>query len=325
MTSPRAVARGCGHYLPERVVENAEFAATLETSDEWIRSRTGIERRHFAAVGELTSDLAIVAARIALRNAGLSGADIDAIVLATATPDQTFPSTATRVQAAIGMERGFAFDIHAVCAGFIFALAQADAMIRTGQARRVLVIGAETFSRILDWSDRSTCVLFGDGAGALILEAGTGDGGPDDRGVLATDLNSDGRYNALLYVDGGPSTTGSAGVVRMAGQEIFKHAVLKLAATGAAALARAGLTTADVDWLVPHQANLRIMSMTAQKLGVPMERVVVTVQDHGNTSAASIPLALSVAVAQGRIAPGDVILMEAIGGGLAWGAAVLRW
>ncbi len=281
------------------MVENAEFAATLDTSDEWIRTRTGIERRHFAAPDEKTSDLAIAAARRALADAGLSGGDLDAIVLATATPDQTFPATATRVQAAIGMRRGFAFDIQAVCAGFIFALAQADALIRTGQARRVMVIGAETFSRILDWTDRGTCVLFGDGAGALILEARESPGARTDRGLLATDLNSDGRHNALLYVDGGPSSTGTAGVVRMAGQEVFKHAVLKLAETGAAALARAGLTTADVDWLVPHQANLRIMTMTAQKLGVPMEKVVVTVQDHGNTSAASIPLALSVAARAG--------------------------
>ncbi|MBA3323927.1 MAG: ketoacyl-ACP synthase III [Rhodobacteraceae bacterium] len=321
----RAVVRGCGHYLPQRVVENAAFAATLDTSDEWIRSRTGIERRHFAADGEKTSDLAIAAARRALDDARMTGSDIDVIVLATATPDQTFPATATRVQAAIGMEAGFAFDVQAVCAGFIFALAQADAMIRTGQARRVMAIGAETFSRILDWTDRGTCVLFGDGAGAVILESAEGSGGSADRGLLAADLNSDGRYNELLYVDGGPSTTGAAGVVRMAGQEVFKHAVLKLAQTGATALARAELTTADVDWLVPHQANLRIMTLTAAKLGVPMEKVVVTVQDHGNTSAASIPLALSVARAQGRIREGDVVLMEAIGGGLAWGAAVLRW
>ena len=325
MSVIRAVACGCGRYLPERVVENAELALTIDTSDAWIRTRTGIERRRFAAEGEKTSDLSIVAARRALDDAGMTGSDIDAIVLATATPDQTFPSTATRVQAAIGMSGGFAFDIQAVCAGFVFALAQADALIRTGQARRAMVIGAETFSRILDWNDRGTCVLFGDGAGALILEAREGEGTSADRGLLATDLRSDGRYNELLYVDGGPSTTGSAGVVRMAGQEVFKHAVLKLAETGATALARAGLGTADVDWLVPHQANLRIMSMTAAKLGVPMERVVVTVQDHGNTSAASIPLALSVARERGQIREGDVVLMEAIGGGLAWGAAVLRW
>jgi 3-oxoacyl-[acyl-carrier-protein] synthase-3 len=321
----RAVPLGCGHYLPERVVDNAEFARTLDTSDEWIRTRTGIERRHFAAEGEATSDLAAAAARNALADTGLTGADIDALILATATPDQTFPATAAKVQSAIGMRRGFAFDIQAVCAGFVFGLAQADALIRSGAARRVMVIGAETFSRILDFTDRATCVLFGDGAGALILEAAEGSGTSADRGILATDLHSDGRYTELLYVDGGPSTTGTAGVVRMAGQEVFKHAVVKLAQTGAAALERAGLATADIDWLVPHQANLRIMTMTAHKLGVPMERVVVTVHEHGNTSAASIPLALSVAHAEGRILPGDVLLMEAIGGGLAWGAAVVRW
>jgi 3-oxoacyl-[acyl-carrier-protein] synthase-3 len=323
--SLRAVPLGCGHYLPARVVENAEFAASLDTSDEWIRTRTGIERRHFAADGEMTSDLATAAARAALADTGLNGADIDVLIVATATPDLTFPATAVKVQSAIGMRGGFAFDVQAVCAGFVFALAQADAMIRAGAARRVMVIGAETFSRILDFSDRATCVLFGDGAGALILEAIEGGGGPSERGILATDLHSDGRYCDLLYVDGGPSSTGSAGVVRMAGQEVFKHAVVKLAETGAAALARAGLTTADIDWLVPHQANLRIMTLTAHKLGVPMERVVVTVQDHGNTSAASIPLALSVAHGDGRVLPGDVLLMEAIGGGLAWGAAVVRW
>ncbi|MBB5220823.1 3-oxoacyl-[acyl-carrier-protein] synthase-3 [Amaricoccus macauensis] len=325
MTLVRAVPVGCGHYLPARVVENEEFAATLDTTDEWIRTRTGIERRHFAAEGEATSDLATAAARVALADAGLTGADLDALIVATATPDQTFPATAARVQASIGMRGGFAFDIQAVCAGFVFALAQANALILAGSARRVMVIGAETFSRILDFTDRSTCVLFGDGAGALILEAAEGTGGPEDRGILATDLHSDGRYNELLYVDGGPSTTGSAGVVRMAGQEIFKHAVVKLAETGSAALAAAGLSKTDVNWLVPHQANLRIMTMTANKLGVPLDRVVVTVRDHGNTSAASIPLALSVAHAAGRILPGDVLLMEAIGGGLSWGAAVVRW
>jgi 3-oxoacyl-[acyl-carrier-protein] synthase-3 len=319
-TGLHSVARGCGHYLPARIVENAEFAGMLDTSDDWIRSRTGIERRHFAAEGESTSDLATAAARAALADGGLEASDLDAIVLATATPDQTFPSTATRVQAMLGMERGFAFDIQAVCAGFVFALAQADALIRSGMARRVMVIGAETFSRILDFTDRGTCVLFGDGAGALILEASEAE---DGRGLLATDLRSDGRFNELLYVDGGPATTGKAGVVRMSGQEVFKHAVNKLAETGATALERAGLSPSDVDWLAPHQANLRIMTMTAQKLGVPRERVIVTVQDHGNTSAASIPLALS--VAHGRFRQGDVILMEAIGGGLAWGAAVLRW
>lgn len=325
MTTLRAVPVGCGHYLPARVVENAEFEATLDTSDEWIRSRSGIERRHFAAEGETTSDLAIAAARDALTRSGMTGADIDAVILATATPDQTFPATAVRVQAAIGMTGGYAFDVQAVCAGFVFALAQADALVRAGLARRIMVIGAETFSRILDFTDRGTCVLFGDGAGVLILEAREEAGDAQDRGILACDLNSDGRLTDLLYVDGGPSTTGTAGVVRMAGQEVFKHAVIKLAQTGSAALARAGLTTADVDWLVPHQANLRIMTMTAQKLGVPMECVVVTVRDHGNTSAASIPLALSVAAADGRFRPGDLVLMEAIGGGLSWGAAVMRW
>jgi 3-oxoacyl-[acyl-carrier-protein] synthase III len=321
----RSVPIGCGHYLPERVVENAEFSARLDTTDEWIRTRTGIERRHFAAEGETTSDLAIRAGAAALADAGLAGDDLDAIVLSTATPDRTFPATAVRVQAELGMRGGFAFDVQAVCAGFIFALATADAMIRSGQARRVLVIGAETFSRILDFEDRGTCVLFGDGAGALILEAQEGTGAPSDRGILATDLHSDGRLSELLYVDGGPSTTGTAGVVRMAGQEVFKHAVLKLADTGGRALAAAGLRPSDVDWLVPHQANLRIMTMTAAKLGVPPERVVVTVQEHGNTSAASIPLALSTAAHDGRFHRGDVLLMEGIGGGLAWGAAAMRW
>ncbi len=254
-----------------------------------------------------------------------TGSDIDAIVLATATPDQTFPATAVRVQTAIGMTRGFAFDVQAVCAGFVFALAQADALIRTGMAERVMVIGAETFSRILDFTDRTTCVLFGDGAGALILEAQDIAVGAPERGILSTDLNSDGRYADILYVDGGPSSTGTAGVVHMAGKEVFRHAVIKLAETGAVALEKAGLSTADIGWLVPHQANLRIMTQTAAKLGVPLDRVVVTVQDHGNTSAASIPLALSVAAAEGRFKRGDVILMEAIGGGLAWGAAVMRW
>ncbi len=321
----RSVVIGCGHYLPARVVENAEFERSLDTTDAWIRTRTGIERRHFAAQGEKTSDLAIAAARAALKASGLEADDLDAIVIATATPDQTFPSTATRVQAALGMRTGFAFDIQAVCAGFVFALANADGMIRSGQARRVLVIGAETFSRILDWTDRATCVLFGDGAGAVVLEACESPGTPQDRGILATDLHSDGRFNDLLYVDGGPSSTGAAGVVRMLGQEVFKHAVLKLAETGEAVLAKAGLDVTDVTWIVPHQANLRIIAKTAQKLGVGMDRVVVTVQDHGNTSAASIPLALSVAQGAGRFRTGDVILMEAIGGGLAWGGAVIRW
>jgi 3-oxoacyl-[acyl-carrier-protein] synthase III len=325
VTLLRSVPVACGHYLPERVVPNAEFESTLDTSDEWITSRSGIRQRHFAAPGQMTSDLAIAAARDALANGGFSGSDIDAVILATATPDQTFPSTAVRVQTAIGMTGGFAFDIQAVCAGFVFALAQADALVRTGYAKRIMVIGAETFSRILDFTDRSTCVLFGDGAGALILEASEGEGLTSDRGILACDLRTDGRYADILYVDGGPSSTGTAGVVHMAGKEVFKHAVIKLAQTGHAALEAGGLTPADVDWLVPHQANLRIMTQTAAKLGVPMEKVVVTVQDHGNTSAASIPLALSVAASERRFRPGDVLLMEGIGGGLAWGAAAMRW
>lgn len=325
MTITRAIVRGVGHYLPERVVPNSEFESSLETSDEWIRTRSGIERRHFAAKGELTSDLAIRAAEAALADAGLAADAIDAVVLATATPDQTFPSTATKVQAALGMTKGFAFDVQAVCAGFVYALANANALILSGQARRVIVIGAETFSRIMDWTDRSTCVLFGDGAGALVLEATEGDGDSGDRGVLATDLHSDGRYNSLLYVDGGVSSTQTSGVLKMEGPEIFKHAVQKLAQTAEAALEKAGITAAEVDWIVPHQANLRIIRATAQKMGVPMDRVVVTVQDHGNTSAASIPLAMSVGKKRGQIKQGDVLVAEAIGGGLAWGAVVVRW
>ncbi len=325
MSVTRAVAVGCGHYLPDRIVENAEFEKTLDTSDEWIRARTGIERRRFAAPNQTTSDLGIEAAKAALDDAGLTAADLDAIILATATPDQTFPSTATKVQAALGMHHGFAFDIQAVCAGFIYALSTANAMIRAGQAKRILVIGAETFSRILDWHDRRTCVLFGDGAGALILEAQTGQGGAADRGILASDLHSDGAYNHLLYVDGGVSSTQTTGVLRMEGQEVFKHAVTKLAAAGEVTMQNAGVTAQDIDWVVPHQANLRIISRTAKKMGISMDKVVVTVQDHGNTSAASIPLALSVAHARGQIKRGELLLMEAIGGGLTWGAVTLRW
>lgn len=325
MSKKRSVVVGVGHYLPSRVVENAEFTEWLDTSDDWIVSRSGIERRHFAAEGELTSDLAVKAAKASLDDAGLQAGDIDAIVLATSTPDQTFPSTATKVQAALGMEGGFAFDIQAVCAGFAYALANADALIVSGQAHRVLVIGAETFSRIMNWEDRTTCVLFGDGAGAIILEAQDGDGTSDDRGILSTDLNSDGTYNDLLYVNGGVSSTQTTGVLVMEGKEVFKHAVQKLAQTATKALGKAGLGHHDIDWVVPHQANLRIIKSTAAKLGVPMEKVIVTVQDHGNTSAASIPLALSVGKAEGKIKPGQLLVCEAIGGGLAWGAAVLRW
>ncbi|MFA8442918.1 beta-ketoacyl-ACP synthase III [Yoonia sp.] len=320
----RAVVKGVGHYLPERVVPNAEFEKTLDTSDEWIKARSGIERRHFAAEGETTSDLASKAAKAALAMAGMEGDDIDAIILATSTPDLTFPSAATMVQHAIGNTKGFAFDVQAVCAGFVYALSNANALIVSGQADKVLVIGAETFSRIMDWTDRGTCVLFGDGAGALILQAEDGKGDNTDRGVLSTDLNSDGRYKDLLYVDGGVSTQ-NTGMLRMEGKEIFRHAVEKLAQTADTALQKVGLGADDVDWVVPHQANIRIIQSTAKKLGVGMERVVVTVQDHGNTSAASIPLALSVGVANGQIKQGDLVVTEAIGGGLAWGAVVIRW
>jgi len=314
-----------GHYLPARVVENAEFEGTLDTTDEWIRARTGIERRHFAAEGETTSQLAIKAAEAALANAGMTAADIDAIIVATSTPDYTFPSVATMVQAGLGNTSAFAYDVQAVCAGFVFALSNANALILSEQARRVLVIGAETFSRIMDWGDRGTCVLFGDGAGAVILEAATGAGTSEDRGILATDLHSDGRYRELLYVDGGVSTNGKSGQLRMQGNAVFKHAVSKLAETAHAALAKTGLSGEDVAWIVPHQANMRIITATAERMQVPMERVVVTVQDHGNTSAASIPLALSVANARGQLKTGDLIVTEAIGGGLAWGAVVIRW
>ena len=320
----RAVVKGVGHYLPDRIVPNAELEAMVHTSDEWIRSRSGIERRHFAAEGQTTSDLGARAARAAMADAGIGPDDLDAIILATSTPDLTFPSAATMVQAAIGMHRGFAYDVQAVCAGFVFALANADALIRGGMARRVLVIGAETFSRLMDWTDRTTCVLFGDGAGAVVLEAAEGDGTSADRGILSVDLHSDGRYQDLLYVDGGTST-GTTGVLRMQGKEVFRHAIEKLAETAHTALGKAGLTGDDVTWIVPHQANIRIIEGTARKMGVPMDRVVVTVQDHGNTSAASIPLALSVGRARGQIKRGDLIVAEAIGGGLAWGAVVLRW
>lgn len=320
----RAVVKGVGHYLPERLVPNSELEALVETSDEWIRSRSGIERRHFAADGQTTSDLAIRAAKAALADAGITADQIDAIILATSTADLTFPSAATMVQAGLGMTRGFAFDVQAVCAGFVYAMANANALILSGQADRVLVIGAETFSRLMDWSDRSTCVLFGDGAGAVVLEKTEGTGATTDRGILATDLHSDGRHKDILYVDGGVST-GTTGHLRMQGKEVFRHAVEKLAETAHAALDKVGLSSGDVDWIVPHQANIRIIEATAKRMQVPMDRVVVTVQDHGNTSAASIPLALSVGKARGQIKPGDLLVTEAIGGGLAWGSVVLRW
>ena len=325
MSVIRSVVRGVGHYLPDRVVENAEFETWVETSDAWIRSRSGIERRHFAAEGQTTSDLATRAAQAALADAGMDASQIDAIVVATSTPDFTFPSVATMVQGALGMERGFAFDIQAVCAGFVYALTNANGLILSGQAERVLVIGAETFSRIMNWEDRTTSVLFGDGAGALIMEKAEGEGTSDDRGILATDLNSDGRFREILYVSGGPSATQSTGHLIMEGKEVFRHAVEKLATCTVDVVAKAGLTTDDIDCVIPHQANLRIIKRTADKLGIDESKVVITVQDHGNTSAASIPLAMSVGKQRGQVREGDLVVTEAIGGGLAWGAVVLRW
>ena len=323
----RAVVAGVGHHLPERVVENAWFADQLgmDTSDEWIRSRSGIERRHFAAEGEVTSDLAVAAARRALADGGWAADDVDAIVVATSTPDLTFPATATIVQQKLGMTRGFAYDVQAVCAGFVFALGNANALIVAGQADRVLVIGAETFSRILNWEDRTTAVLFGDGAGAVLLEAREGQGTSDDRGILAVDLHSDGRHRGILNVSGGVSSTGTAGHLTMQGREVFRHAVEKLHRSTLDVCAKAGVSIDAIDRVVPHQANVRIIAKTADKLGVPMDKVVVTVADHGNTSAASIPLAMGVAKARGQLNPGDLVVTEAIGGGLSWGAAAIRW
>ncbi|MCS6854184.1 MAG: ketoacyl-ACP synthase III [Elioraea sp.] len=320
----RSVLAGVGGYLPPAVVTNDDLAARLDTSDEWIRERTGIRERRIAAEGVLASDLGAEAARAALEDAGISPEAVDGIVLATSTPDQTYPATAVRIQAKLGIRRGFAFDVAAVCTGFIYALAVADAMIRAGQGATLLVIGAEVNSRILDWNDRATCVLFGDGAGAVVLraaEAGQGGVGP---GLLSTHLHADGAYADLLYVDGGPGTSGTTGRVRMNGREVFRHAVAKLSAVVDEALAAHGLDHAAVDWLVPHQANLRIIEAVAKKLHLPMDRVVVTVDRHANTSGASIPLALAEAKADGRLKPGQLVLMEAIGGGLTWGAALLR-
>jgi 3-oxoacyl-[acyl-carrier-protein] synthase III len=318
----RSQVVGCGAYLPERVVTNDELARRLDTSDEWIRQRTGIAERRIAADGELTSDLAVAAARRALERAGMSGNDLDLIVLATATPDHTFPATATKVQAQLGMKHGAAFDVQAVCSGFIFALATADNAIRLGQARTALVIGAETFSRILDWQDRGTCVLFGDGAGAVVLSAVSGDSA---RGVLSTHLHSDGQLYDILYVDGGPSSTGTTGHLRMEGREVFRQAVHHLSGAVEEALAANGLTGADIDWLVPHQANLRIIDAIGKRLKLKPGQTVVTIERHANTSAASIPLALDEAVGDGRIQPGHLVLMEALGGGLTWGASLVRW
>jgi len=320
----RSIAIGSGAYLPERIITNAELAERVDTTDEWIHARTGIRQRHVAAPNERTSDLALRAAEAALKDAGVAANDLDLIVLATATPDQTFPSTATTVQAALGMTGGAAFDVQAVCSGFIFALATADNFIKAGQAETVLVLGAETFSRILDWEDRTTCVLFGDGAGALVLKAGAGDG-PESQGVLSTHLHSDGRYRDMLYVDGGPSSTQTVGYLRMQGREVFKHAVVNLSNVVLEALEANGLEADAIDWLVPHQANQRIISGAAKKLKMDESRVVTTVARHANTSAASVPLALDEAVKDGRIKRGDLLLLEAMGGGFTWGASLLRW
>ena len=323
----RAVIAGCGAYLPERVLRNDDLAREfgLDTSDEWITERTGIKQRHIAAPGETASSMGTAAAKRALERAGLGPEAVDAVVVATATPDSSFPATATRIQAALGMTRGIAFDVSAACAGFVYALGIADGMIRTGQARSVMVVGTEVYSRIVDWTDRGTCVLFGDGAGAVLLVAGEGQGTAADRGILSTHLHSDGRFGDILLVDGGPGSTGGAGKLRMAGNQVFRHAVSKLAAVVDEALDANGLTHADVRWLVPHQANLRIIDAMGRKLRLPPERVVVTVDRHANTSAASIPLALAEAVSDGRIERGDLVVMEAIGGGLAWGAALARF
>jgi 3-oxoacyl-[acyl-carrier-protein] synthase-3 len=321
----RSVVLGCGGYLPERIVTNKELAARVDTSDEWITARTGIKQRHIAADGELTSHLGVKAAMRALETAGVPAADVDLIVCATSTPDETFPATATRIQAGLGIRDAMAFDVQAVCSGFIYALAVADNFLKAGQGKTALVIGAETFSRILDWTDRTTCVLFGDGAGAVVLRATSSKGNGHDRGILSTHLHADGRLHDALYVDGGPSSTRTVGVLRMEGKEVFRHAVEKLASVVEEALTANGMTGADIDWLVPHQANKRIIDGMARKLGLGSNRVVVTVDHHANTSAASIPLALAEAVGDGRLKPGNLVLLEAIGGGLAWGASVIRW
>ncbi|RUZ77538.1 ketoacyl-ACP synthase III [Mesorhizobium sp. M7A.F.Ca.US.006.01.1.1] len=321
----RSVVRGTGAALPRRIMKNADFEGMVETSDEWIAQRTGIRQRHIAADDETTASLGEAAARAALVNAGLTPADIDLIVLATSTPNNTFPATAVEIQNRLGMHHGFAFDMQAVCSGFVYAVTTADLYIRGGLAKRVLVIGSETFSRILDWSDRSTCVLFGDGAGAMILEAGEGVGMIADHGVLAASLRSDGTHKDKLFVDGGPSTTGTVGHLRMEGREVFKHAVGMITDVIEATFAQAGITADDLDWFVPHQANKRIIDASAKKLGIAEQKVVVTVDLHGNTSAASVPLALSVAVADGRIKKGDLVLLEAMGGGFTWGAVLVRW
>ena len=321
----RSVIRGFGTALPKRVLTNAELESMVDTSDEWIVQRTGIRQRHIAGEGETTASLGETAARAALDRAGLTAADIDVIIVATSTPDNTFPATAVNIQNRLGMHHGFAFDVQAVCSGFVYAVTTADAYIRGGLAKRVLVIGAETFSRILDWTDRTTCVLFGDGAGAIVLEASEGQGANTDRGVLTAQLRSDGAHREKLFVDGGPSTTGTVGHLRMEGREVFKHAVGMITDVIVSAFEATGFNAGDVDWLVPHQANKRIIDGSAKKLGIPLEKVVVTVDLHGNTSAASIPLALAAAAGDGRIKEGDLVLLEAMGGGFTWGAVLLRW
>ncbi len=321
----RAQVIGHGAYLPETIWTNDELARKVETSDDWIVKRTGIRQRHIAAEGELTSDLAVAACRQALERAGVSANSVDLIVCATATPDETFPATATRVQAQLGMTRGAAFDVQAVCSGFVYGLAVADNFLRVGQAKTALVVGAETFSRILDWNDRGTCVLFGDGAGAVLLRAEGCNGGNGDRGLLSTHLYSDGRHHDALYVDGGPSSTQTTGYLRMEGREVFRHAVVRMSEAIDTALEANDLTPGDIDWLVPHQANVRIIEAMAKRLNLPMERVVVTVDRHANTSAASIPLALDEAASDGRLQANELLLLDAMGGGFTWGSAVLRW
>ncbi|KAF2989356.1 ketoacyl-ACP synthase III [Methylocystis sp. MJC1] len=321
----RSVVLGVGSYLPAKTLTNDDLAKVVDTSDEWIFQRTGIKERHIAAEGETTSMLGEKAARAALANAGLTPDDIDLIIVGTSTPDWTFPSTATQIQAALGIAHGVAFDLQAVCSGFVFALTTADKFLRSGSHKRALVIGAETFSRIIDWEDRTTCVLFGDGAGAMVLEAQPSSGAMSERGVLTTHLRSDGRHRAKLHVDGGPSATQTVGHLRMSGQEVFKFAVGKVTDVVIDAFAATGVTPAQIDWFVPHQANRRIIDMSAQKLGIAPEKIVATVHLHGNTSAASIPLALSVAATDGRIKQGDLVMLEAVGGGFTWGSALIRW
>jgi 3-oxoacyl-[acyl-carrier-protein] synthase-3 len=321
----RSFVLGCGAYLPEKILTNAELASRVDTSDAWIVERTGIHRRHIARDGETTSDLAFHAAQDALKDSGIDASALDLVIVATTTPDETFPSVATNVQARLGMNRGAAFDVQAVCSGFIYGLAIADNFIKAGQAKTILLIGAETMSRILDWNDRGTCVLFGDGAGAIVMQAGKGAGGNSDRGVLNSKLFSDGRLHDLLYVDGGPSTTRTTGFLRMQGREVFRHAVTNIAAAIHASTDEAGIAISDIDWFVPHQANQRILDGTARRLAIPPEKVISTIADHGNTSAASVPLALATAVRDGRIKRDDLLLLEAMGGGLTWGSALIRW